>query len=625
MIDLAVSHLSKYYGAEPILTDISFNLQHGEKTALVGLNGSGKTTLFKILAEALDYDSGEVSIAKGLRVGLIQQIPHYPAGYTVEQVLCTGFAELYDLQEQMDRLQKRMEYDQTRETVRKYGELADEFERRGGYDTMTELNKIANGLGITNAMRAQQFSDLSGGEKTRVNLACTMLQNADLLLLDEPTNHLDLSAIEWLEEYIKKYPGTVLIISHDRFFLDRCVDRVLELEDGCITDYSGNYSFYMQEKERRYLEQKKRYEAEQKKIAQLEFTAERLHGWGMGNKRLQVRAFAMEKRIERMRKTEKPKEIHSVRTGGFASREFHGDMVMQCKDLALSFEERKLLDGVSLTVENGDRIALIGDNGTGKTTLLKLFIGALSPDNGSVRFGPAVKFGLLPQVIEFDVESRNLVDTLIWQMKLTPESARNHLGAFDFRGEDVFSPVSTLSGGERSRLALCMLMAQKINFLILDEPTNHLDTASREWIEEAVADFEETLLFVSHDRYFINRFANRIWALKDGKILDFRGTYEEYQKMLEQQKTTPAAVVKEVKEEKPKKRVSNTRAIEKRLREVEREIEKLESAKAAREEAIAEAASDFNALQELYAEQETDDAALNALYEEWETLQMSLE
>ncbi|MBE6916111.1 MAG: ABC-F family ATP-binding cassette domain-containing protein [Ruminococcaceae bacterium] len=624
MIDLAVSHLSKYYGAEPILTDVSFQLQHGEKTALVGLNGSGKTTLFRILAEDLDYDSGEVSIAKGLRVGLIQQIPHYPEGYTVEQVLCTGFQELYDLQEQMDRLQKRMEYDQTRETVRKYGELLDEFERRGGYSTMTELNKIANGLGISDSMRAQQFSNLSGGEKTRVNLACTMLQNADLLLLDEPTNHLDLGAIEWLEDYIKKYPGTVLIISHDRFFLDRCVDRVLELEDCEITDYNGNYSFYMAEKERRYLEQKKRYEAEQKKIAQLEFTAERLHGWGMGNKRLQVRAFAMEKRIERMRRTEKPKEIHSIRTGGFASREFHGDMVMQCKDLSHSFEERKLIDGVGFTIEKGDRIALIGDNGTGKTTLLKMFTGELTPDSGSIRFGPSVKFGLLPQVIEFDVESRNLVDTLIWQMKLTPESARNHLGAFDFRGEDVFSPVSTLSGGERSRLALCMLMAQKINFLILDEPTNHLDTASREWIEEAVADFDETLLFVSHDRYFINRFANRILALKDGKILDFRGNYEAYLRMLEQQKPEPE-VVEKGKEEKARKRTVNTKAVEKKLREVEREIEKLEQKKAQRDALIAESASDFAKLQELYAEQETDEQILLELYTEWETLQTGLE
>lgn len=624
MIDLAVSHLSKYYGAEPILTDVSFELQHGEKTALVGLNGSGKTTLFRILAQGLDYDGGTVSLAKGLRVGLIQQIPHYPAGYTVEQVLCTGFQELYALQEQMDRLQKRMEYDQTRETVRKYGELADEFERRGGYATMTELNKIANGLGITNAMRAQQFSDLSGGEKTRVNLACTMLQNADLLLLDEPTNHLDLSAIEWLEEYLKKYPGTVLIISHDRFFLDRCVNRVLELEDCKITDYNGNYSFYMQEKERRYLEQKKRYEAEQKKIAQLAFTAERLHGWGMGNKRLQVRAFAMEKRIERMRKTEKPKEVRSIRTSGFSSREFHGDLVMQCRDLSLSFEERKLLDGVNLTIEKGDRIALIGDNGTGKTTLLKLFTGALTADNGSIKFGPSVKFGLLPQVIEFDVESRNLVDTLIWEMKLTPESARNHLGAFDFRGEDVLSPVSTLSGGERSRLALCMLMAQKINFLILDEPTNHLDTASREWIEEAVADFEETLLFVSHDRYFINRFANRILTLKDGKLLDFHGNYEAYQKMLERERTQPVEQVKQ-HEQKQKKRVSNSKVMEKRLREVEREIEKLEQKQAERAEKIAASASDFNALQELYAEQEVEEQLLLDFYTEWESLQTSLE
>ncbi len=297
---------------------------------------------------------------------------------------------------------------------------------------------------------------------------------------------------------------------------------------------------------------------------------------------------------------------------------------MQCKDISLSFEERKLLDGIGFTVEKGDRIALIGDNGTGKTTLLKLFTGALTPDNGSVRYGPSVKFGLLPQVIEFDVESRNLVDTLIWQMKLTPESARNHLGAFDFRGEDVFSPVSTLSGGERSRLALCMLMAQKINFLILDEPTNHLDTASREWIEEAVADFDETLLFVSHDRYFINRFANRIIALKDGKILDFRGNYEAYLRMMEQQQPEPV-VQEKVREEKERKRTGNSKMIEKKLREVERKIEKLEEKKAERDVQIAESASDFSKLQELYAEQEADEQSLLELYAEWETLQESLE
>ena len=278
MIDLTVSRLSKYYGAEPVLVDVSIELQRGEKVALVGDNGSGKSTLFRILAGRLDYDSGEVSFSKGLRVGLIQQIPKYPEGDTVEQVLDSGFAELVMLRQKLLTLEKRMEYDQTRETVEQYGKLSEEFERRGGYDTETAKNKIANGLGIDMAMRAKLFTMLSGGEKTRVNLACTMLENADLLLLDEPTNHLDVDALEWLEEYIKTYPGTILIVSHDRLFLDRTVTRLLELEDGTITPYAGNYSFYMKEKETRYLEQKKRYEAEQKKIAELSFAAERLHG-----------------------------------------------------------------------------------------------------------------------------------------------------------------------------------------------------------------------------------------------------------------------------------------------------------------------------------------------------------
>lgn len=616
MIDISVKELNKSYGANEILKSVSFDVNRGERVGLIGENGSGKTTLFKILTGELDYDSGEVHIAPNTRVGMIQQIPDYAPNLTVQQVLRDAFSYIDELTTKIKRLELQMEVYHDDDLLKRYGELTARFEHLGGYEIDTQIEKTANGLGISEAMRAQLFSELSGGEKTRISLARAILQNTDILLLDEPTNHLDVDAVEWLENYLSSYEGTVVIISHDRYFLDRTVKRIIELEDTEIFFYPGNYSFYMEEKQARYLEQKKRYEAEQKKIAQLEFTAQRLHGWGMGNKRLQVRAFAMERRIERLRQTSKPKEHKNTLKASFTERGFHGDEVFVTRDIHHSFGDRVILDNVNLKMKNGDRIALVGANGSGKTTFLNILVNNIKPDGGVIRFGPSVKAGLLPQVVKFEDEGRNLVDTLIYALNLTPASARNHLAAFDFTGEEVFEKVSTLSGGERSRLMLCLLMAREINLLILDEPTNHLDIISREWIEEAIYRFEGPLLFVSHDRYFLNKFTNKVWSLENGRIEEFDGTYEAYRDMCARREIYRQSVPVTHKkvEEKPKGRSKNT---EKKIAALEREIAQTEERLASLDNEMVEAGSDYSRLQELMAEQAECNAKLETLYDEW--------
>ena len=555
MIDISVTDLVKSFDLEKkILDGVSFQVDTGERVGLLGKNGAGKTTLFNILTGDLDYDSGEVLIAPGRRVGLISQIPVYPAGYTVEDVLRSAFQRTTALKEEMDALTRRMEQgDSDAHTLRRYGELTARFEGLGGYDTDTAVNKVSNGLSIDGDMRRRLFDQLSGGEKTRVNLGRLILEDTDILLLDEPTNHLDLQATEWLEEYIRSFRGTVVTISHDRYFLDRTVTRIIEILDGKAEFYSGNYSFYAIEKERRYQERMKQYLKEQAKIQQLEKAAEQMHLWAfMGNDALHKRAFSMEKRIERMRTVSKPTKAKKM-DARFASREFRGDEVLQLKGVSKSFGDRTLFSDVYLRVEGGERIAFLGENGTGKTTLLNMIAGAEPVGSGIIRMGPAIRAAYLPQIIHFDHPERSLLDTMLYEKRnITPQTARNRLAAYQFQGEDVFKSVSVLSGGELSRLRLCMLMDEEINFLILDEPTNHLDIASREWIEEAVEAFDGTLLFVSHDRYFINRFATRVWELSDGTINDYPMGFAQYRAAkAEEKKPAPAPAQKKKQDTRP--------------------------------------------------------------------------
>ena len=628
MIDIAISGLVKEFEVgKKILDGLTFQVDSGERVGLLGKNGCGKTTLLRILTGQMDWDEGEVVLAPDKRVGLISQIPVYPAGYTVEDVLDTAFRPLREMEEEMEQLAARMERGEDPALLRRYDQLTAAFEAGGGYDTDTRKNKVCSGLQIGPGMREQLFDRLSGGEKTRVNLGRLILEDTDILLLDEPTNHLDLKATEWLEEYLDKFKGTVLAVSHDRWFLDRVVDRVIEIQEGKAEFYSGNYSFYVVEKERRYQEKLKQYEKEQAKIQQLEKAAEQLRIWAYsGNDKIFKRAQSMEKRIERMRTTDRPTQERKMEVR-FGEREFRGDEVLTIKGLSKSFGQRALFSGVDLEVVGGERIALLGDNGTGKSTLIKILMGEEGPDEGKIRMGPTVKIGYLPQIIHFDHPERSLLDTMLYELDCTAQTARNRLASFKFRGEDVFKPVSALSGGEQSRLRLCMLMDEEINFLILDEPTNHLDIQSREWIEEAVEEYAGTLLFVSHDRYFIDRFATRVWVLEDGQVTDFRGSYGEYRAARERKQAqavpAPAAAPAE-KKEKPR-RPGGTKNLEKEVAAAERAVAKAEEQMYELGLQIEEAASDYLKLQELYEQREALEEEILKLYGTWERLSAELE
>ena len=628
MIDISVSGLTKSFDLEKkILDGLTFQIDTGERVGLLGKNGAGKTTLFRILTGELDYDTGDVVIASGRRVGLISQIPVYPAGYTVEDVLQSAFSRMFVLKDEMDALTERMAQGESDEAIlRRYGELTARFEGLGGYDTDTAVNKVANGLSIDADMRQRLFENLSGGEKTRVNLGRLILEDTDILLLDEPTNHLDLQATEWLEEYLNKFHGTVDTISHDRYFLDRTVTRVIEILDGRAEFYSGNYSFYAIEKERRYQEQMKQYMKEQAKIEQLEKSAEQLRMFAFkGLDKTYRRAISMERRIERMRTTAKPTRAKKM-DARFASREFKGDEVLQLKGVSKAFGERKLFDEIYLRVAGGERIAFIGENGTGKTTLLNMIMQQEKADSGVIRTGPAIRSAYLPQIIHFDHPERNLVDTMLYAKKdMTPQSARNRLAAYKFQGEDVFKSVSVLSGGEQSRLRLCMLMDEEINLLILDEPTNHLDIDSREWIEEAVEAYDGALLFVSHDRYFIQRFATRIWELENGVITDYPMGFERYRQIkADQAKNAPRAEAKEKEkktEAQPRVRSNkNAYAAKKQLAVCEREIGKTEEKIAALEQDMETYACDAQKLNEIYEAKLRAEEELEQLMERWAEL-----
>ena len=635
MIDISVSNLVKEFEVgHKILDGLTFQVDTGERVGLLGPNGCGKTTLLRILTGVMDYDEGDVVIAPGKRMGLISQIPVYPAGYTVEDVLATAFEPLREMEREMAALAEQMGEGTDPALLARYDKLTAAFEAAGGYETDTKTNKVCNGLTIPQSMREQLFDKLSGGEKTRVNLARLILEDTDILLLDEPTNHLDLRATEWLEEYLDKFKGTVLTVSHDRYFLDKVVNRIVEIQSGKAEFYSGNYSFYVVEKERRYEEKLRQYEKEQAKIEQLEKAAEQMRIWAYsGMDKTFKRVKSMEKRIERMRTTDRPTKERKMEVR-FGEREFRGDEVLTIKGLTKSFGDRTLFANLGLEVVGGERIALLGDNGSGKTTLLKILLGEEEPDAGKVRMGPTVKVGYLPQHVHFDHPKRNLVDTLIYEQDCTAQTARNRLAAFKFRGEDVFKPVSALSGGEQSRLRLCMLMDEKINLLILDEPTNHLDIQSREWIEEAVEEYEGNLLFVSHDRYFIDRFASRIWMLEDGHITDFRGNYQEYQaarargaagkSASDVQVSVEKAPEPKEKKEKPK-RPGGTKNLEKEVTAAERAVAKAEEQMYDLEQQIQEAAADYLKLQELYEQREALEEEILKLYGTWETLSAQLE
>ena len=635
MADLSIKHLTKYYGDRLILDDISFDIQPGEKVALLGANGAGKTTLFHTLTGRLPYDGGTVAVGAGRSVGVIDQMPQFDPGTTVEDVLRAAFRETDEILARMTHLENEMAKNASDAgLLKQYGVLAQKLEALGGYNRDYEIDKIANGLEIPQVQRAQAFSLLSGGEQTRVNLARIILEKTDVLLLDEPTNHLDMNAVTWLGEYLDGYTGTVFIISHDRYFLDQCCTRIIELRDRKCDFYAGSYSYYAEERKRRIEQQLALHQSQESERQRLAETARKMHQHG--TEHLAKRAASIEKRIARMKVTDRPRPEKRMAMS-FGDPNYETEDVLKVRDITKSFDGRFVLQNVSFNVRNGERIAILGDNGTGKTTLLRILIGELAPDAGSVKKGLGLHPAYLPQKVHFKNENRNLIDTLIYDKNLTMQTARNRLGAFLFSGEDQLKLVGRLSGGEKSRLRLCELMYDPLNMLILDEPTNHLDILSREWLEEAVESFTGTLLFVSHDRYFVERFATRIIYLENGSFVDFQGTYEAFLAFRAGQPApvpAPETARPAVKPKHPtlddvpkppERRKGGTKNLQKLLGSIEREISQLEAQSAALEQQMASAASDSHRLLELMTEKETCDDALAAKMDEWEAVSLELD
>ncbi len=622
MADIIVTNLSKSFEQDRrILDGVSFDIRSGERVAILGDNGAGKTTLFRIITGELTPDSGSVSIAGGKRVGYVAQMN--TAGYdeTVKDVLKGAFADVIDAGKELDAMHGNMDS----VSASRYDTLLRTFEARGGYSWETELMRTANGLGIDAEMRSKRFNSLSGGEQTRVCLARMIMENTDILLLDEPTNHLDVASLEWLEDYLTHFKGTVLTISHDRYFLDAVAQRIIELKRGKAEFYGGNYSFYVEERRLRYEQQLMMYNREQAKVKQLEFQIARLKAWGSvyDNPALHKKAAAMEKRIERVEQTEKPKEDSRL-TAAFSSEAFRADRVLAMENITKRFGDRTLFKGVTAEIRGGgEKVALLGGNGAGKSTLIKILLGELEPDTGRVVTGPSVRTAYLPQQVTFDHPERTLYDTLLYETSCTPQEARDRLGAFGFTGEDQFKRIDQLSGGEKSRLKLCIIMMNRANLLILDEPTNHLDLSSREWIEEAVSGFSGTLLFVSHDRYFIKRFAKRVWEL-DGGFKDYNYDYEGYKRVkalnaISAKKEEPK--LEPVKKETPPAQKSGRNPkTERKMTVIENEISQKEEALAAFDTRMELVSGDYVELMKLEKEKAELQKEIDALYEQWDEL-----
>ena len=521
MIDISVHMLNKYYGANHVIKDVSFEIYSGEKVGLLGRNGSGKSTIFRIIGEGEDYESGTIAKATGKKIEVLAQIPTFNEGDTVDDILHSSYVEINAVYTAM----KKIEGNEDPKVLDRYIKLMEEYERLGGYDVAFKIDKICNGMNISDTMRQNLFATLSGGEKTRVNLARILLRDCDILLLDEPSNHLDLASIHWLEKFLRDFPGTVIVISHDRVFLDNVITRIIDIEDGEAHFYSGNFSWYAVEKQRRFEQLLEQYERQQKEIKRIEERAK----WFVANNRFTTKHHAILSRLDHIERIDRPgatrKITEEFTSGGYAAKE-----AVTLEGVGKSFDGHELFSGVDKIINRNDRIALVGENGSGKTTLLKMILGEEPCTTGHIKVSSNIKIAYMSQTITFDDDQATVIDTFRHGTGLDEPRARAALSSFLFRAEDIGKKVSTLSGGEKSRLKVALLMQDKVNFLIMDEPTNHLDIDSREWIESAVEEWDCTLLFISHDRFFLNKFASKIWHLKDGNVTEFVGTFEDFSK-----------------------------------------------------------------------------------------------
>ncbi|PEL59577.1 ABC transporter ATP-binding protein [Bacillus wiedmannii] len=620
----SVNNVTKSFGGNIIFENISLEIKNGERVGLVGRNGSGKTTIFQLLTGMESLDAGAIHMKKGTRIGHVAQIPKFDEGMTVYDVLSSAFKTEKELEREMRALEKNMAEEREPSALQKlmerYGVIQEKFAFLGGYEIEANLMKVANGLQVTELF-PRPFLELSGGEQTKVSLAYMLLQKPDLLLLDEPTNHLDLFAVEWLEQFLKEYNGTVMVISHDRYFLDEVVTKIFDLEDGEIHVYHTNYSQFVDEKEERLLQEFQAYQEQQKKIKKMKEAIKRLREWANQanppNEGLHKRARSMERALERIEKLKKPILERKQMGLQFEGQERSGKDVVVMKEVSKGFAGHPLFNEANLHVRFQERAAIVGRNGTGKTTLLKLLLEEIKPDAGEIRIGSSVKIGYLSQHAYGNMKS-NVLEAFREYVAVTEGEARHILAKFLFYGPAVFKKVTQLSGGEKMRLRLAQLMYQDINFLILDEPTNHLDIESREVLEEALEQYNGTILAVSHDRYFLNKLFEKTYWIDEHKLFEFAGNYawarQKWEEKLEKQvikqqrqgrKSIETAPVK-------KKEVRNIEDIETELMHVEEDIYTLECKM--------EHVVDVEMLEQLYEEKTKKELLRADLYNELENI-----
>ncbi|WP_417183163.1 ribosomal protection-like ABC-F family protein [Blautia sp.] len=635
---LSCQGISKSFGEKVILEDASFHIEEREKAALIGNNGAGKTTLLRIIMNELHADSGQVVLMKDKQIGYLAQYQDVQGHRTVYEELLSTKQYIIDMEERMRSMELEMKHASGEELDRlmnSYTRLTHEFELENGYAYKSELMGVLNGLGFAEEDFNKQVATLSGGQKTRVALGKLLISKPDILLLDEPTNHLDMESIAWLETYLLNYPGAVFIVSHDRYFLDKVVTKVVEIEAGHVRMYSGNYSAYAEKKAQLRDAQYKAYLNQQRDIKHQEAVIVKLKSF---NREKSIkRAESREKMLNKIQRIEKPLEVQSQMRLSLEPRVVSGNDVLTVEELAKSFPQQKLFSNISFQIKRGERVALIGNNGTGKTTMLKILNGLLDADAGSFSLGAKVQIGYYDQEHHvLHAEKTIFQEISDTYPTLTETEIRNMLAAFLFTGDDVFKEISALSGGERGRVSLAKLMLSEANFLILDEPTNHLDIASKEILEEALNSYTGTVLYVSHDRYFINQTATRILDLTNQSVVNYIGDYDYYLEKKEEltEKYAPSAAETSVesKEEAPsegkltwqqqKEEQARKRKQENELKKVEKRIEELETRDKEIDDTLVlpDVCTNVGRCAELSREKDKIQQELEELYEKWETL-----
>ncbi|MBE6065206.1 ABC-F family ATP-binding cassette domain-containing protein [Clostridium cochlearium] len=634
MIILSCKNLSKSYGIDNILHNISFNIKDGEKVGLIGPNGSGKSTLLKILANELDYDAGEIFVEKNKKIGYLPQHYSIESSKTIYNEMLCVFKNLIDLEKKISELEEKMNepYDASNaeyhdKIIKNYTTAVETYTLRGGYTYRGEINRVLTGLGFEESDFHTPVNILSGGQKTRLALCKLLLVNPDILLLDEPTNHLDLDAIEWLEEYLKNHKGTLLIISHDRYFLDSVTNKTMEICNKQFKSFDGNYTKFMEFKKKDYEAQLKAYSAQQAEIKRQEEIIERYRSF---NREKSIRAAeSRQKALDKIDKIDKPIMYSNSAKIKFKASIKSGNDVLHIEDLAKSFDDVKLFNNINLDIKRGDKSALIGENGRGKTTLFKIIMDKISADKGKKVLGRNVFIGYYDQE-QSDLDPNKTIIDEVWDAfpNMTTTEVRNALAAFLFTGNDVFKEISKLSGGEKCRINLLKLMLSKANFLLLDEPTNHLDIVSREALEDAILNYDGTVLVISHDRYFLNKVIDKIYELKEDEIKEYLGNYSYYiekkknPSRFESLEENEGMTKTQIKIEKKKKREA-----EKEQKQIKLKAKNIEELIASKENELLKLQEKL-CLEEVYSNPEKSqevnlkileiEKSLEELYNEWE-------